>query len=40
MMKIRDALDLTVRLDDGYTPGDLVWVALPDALSRHRRAAR
>ena len=33
-VKVGDALDLTVRLDDGYTPGDLVWVALPDALSR------
>jgi hypothetical protein len=29
-----DALDLVVRLDDGYQTGDLVWVALPDALSR------
>jgi hypothetical protein len=31
---IGDALDLVVRLDEGYQTGDLVWVALPDALSR------
>jgi hypothetical protein len=31
---IGDALELVVRLDDGYQTGDLVWVALPDALSR------
>jgi hypothetical protein len=31
---IGDALELVVRLDDGYTTGDLVWIALPDALSR------
>lgn len=31
---IGDALDLVVRLDAGYETGDLVWVALPDALSR------
>jgi len=31
---IGDALDLVVRIDDGYETGDLVWVALPDALSR------
>jgi hypothetical protein len=31
---IGDALELVVRLDDGYETGDLVWVALPDALSR------
>jgi len=33
-VNVGDAVDLTVRLDDGYTVGDLVWVALPDALSR------
>ncbi len=33
-VQVGDALDLKVRLDDGYIPGDLVWVALPDALSR------
>ena len=33
-VKVGDAVDLTVRLDEGYTVGDLVWVALPDALSR------
>jgi hypothetical protein len=31
---IGDALELVVRLDEGYTTGDLVWIALPDALSR------
>jgi len=31
---IGDALDLVVRIDGGYETGDLVWVALPDALSR------
>lgn len=31
---IGDPLDLVVRLDGGYETGDLVWVALPDALSR------
>ncbi|MFY0570516.1 hypothetical protein ACN28E_42735 [Archangium lansingense] len=29
-----DALELRVRLESGYEPGDLVWVCLPDALSR------
>jgi hypothetical protein len=33
-VKVGDAVDLTIRLDDGYTAGDLIWVALPDALSR------
>ncbi|MEO8700507.1 MAG: hypothetical protein ABI867_10710, partial [Kofleriaceae bacterium] len=31
---IGDPLDLHVRIDSGYQPGDLVWVALPDSLSR------
>lgn len=29
-----DAIDLEVKLDTGYKPGDLVWVCLPDALAR------
>lgn len=29
-----DAVELRVRLEDGYEPGDLLWVCLPDALSR------
>ncbi|MFO0760557.1 MAG: hypothetical protein U0359_29015 [Byssovorax sp.] len=29
-----DAVDLEVKLDAGYKPGDLLWVCLPDALSR------
>lgn len=29
-----DAVDLLISLDTGYKPGDLVWVCLPDALSR------
>jgi hypothetical protein len=29
-----DAIDLTIELEEGYKPGDLVWVCLPDALSR------
>jgi hypothetical protein len=28
------ALDLVVKLESGYQPGDLCWVCLPDALSR------
>lgn len=28
-----DGLDLVVRLESGYLDGDLLWVALPDALS-------
>jgi hypothetical protein len=31
---VGDAIDLHVRLDGGYEAGDLVWVALPDSLSR------
>ncbi len=29
-----DSIDLVVELEDGYVMGDLLWVALPDALSR------
>jgi hypothetical protein len=29
-----DAIDLRVRLEDGYKTGDLLWVCLPPALSR------
>jgi hypothetical protein len=29
-----DGLDLRVRLEGGYKPGDLLWVCLPEALSR------
>jgi hypothetical protein len=29
-----DAIDLTIELQEAYKPGDLVWVCLPDALSR------
>ncbi len=29
-----DSVDLTVKLDSGYKDGDLLWVCLPDALSR------
>lgn len=29
-----DALELEVKLESGYKPGDLLWVCLPDALSR------
>lgn len=29
-----DSIDLVVDLEDGYVMGDLLWVALPDALSR------
>jgi hypothetical protein len=29
-----DAVDLEVTIDGGYKPGDLLWVCLPDALSR------
>jgi len=29
-----DGLDLVVRLTEGYRDGDLLWVCLPDALSR------
>ncbi len=29
-----DAVDLEVKLESGYKPGDLLWVCLPDALSR------
>jgi hypothetical protein len=29
-----DAVELWVRLESGYKPGDLLWVCLPDALSR------
>lgn len=29
-----DALDLLVTLEAGYKPGDLIWICLPDALSR------
>jgi hypothetical protein len=29
-----DALDLKVQLEEGYQTGDLVWVCLPDCLSR------
>jgi hypothetical protein len=32
--KTGDALDLTITLEAGYKAGDLVWVCLPDALSR------
>lgn len=29
-----DSIDLVVTLEDGYVMGDLLWIALPDALSR------
>ncbi len=29
-----DAIDLRIRLEGGYKPGDLAWVCLPGALSR------
>jgi hypothetical protein len=29
-----DAVDLVVKIETGYVPGDLCWVCLPDALSR------
>jgi hypothetical protein len=29
-----DPVELEVKLEDGYKPGDLLWVCLPDALSR------
>jgi hypothetical protein len=29
-----DPIDLEVKLEGGYKPGDLLWVCLPDALSR------
>ena len=32
--KAGDALDLKVELEEGYKVGDLVWVCLPDCLSR------
>ena len=31
---VGDAIDLRVSLDDGYEKGDLLWVCLPDSLSR------
>jgi hypothetical protein len=31
---VGDAVDLRVRLEGGYEDGDLLWVCLPDALSR------
>jgi hypothetical protein len=31
---VGDALELRVTLEDGYRAGDLLWVCLPDALSR------
>ncbi len=31
---VGDALDLVVELQQGYVPGDLLWVCLPPALSR------
>ncbi|WP_158265051.1 general secretion pathway protein GspE [Blastopirellula marina] len=31
---VGSSLDLHVTLDDGYEPGDLIWIALPPALSR------
>jgi hypothetical protein len=30
---VGDGLDLSIRLEDGYQDGDLLWVCLPDALS-------
>lgn len=33
-LALGEAVNLQVRLDSGYVAGDLVWVALPDALSR------
>ena len=32
--KAGDSFDLKVTLEDGYKMGDLLWVALPDAISR------
>jgi hypothetical protein len=32
--KAGDSLDLVVELEQGYKMGDLLWVALPDAISR------
>jgi hypothetical protein len=33
-LKVSDPVELRVRLEDGYKAGDLLWVCLPDALSR------
>ncbi len=32
--KLGDSIELQVSLEDGYKDGDLLWVCLPDALSR------
>ncbi|MBX9669342.1 MAG: hypothetical protein K2X93_17080 [Candidatus Obscuribacterales bacterium] len=33
-LAVGNSVDLVVRLEEGYQMGDLLWVALPDALSR------
>jgi hypothetical protein len=33
-LRALDAAELVVKLENGYQPGDLCWVCLPDALSR------
>ncbi len=33
-LRALDAIDLRVKIESGYKPGDLCWVCLPDALSR------